>query len=124
MVDTVGLVAQFLEVRKGGPDDLLFSCFKVEKDQVVWLDRRVKEDTARKYLREALSRASIPAAEKFTLHSLKTGSVSEARNSGLASEAEINRHARWSMTRMVDRYHEPSLDSLLRASKALAINGF
>ena len=124
VVNTVGLVAQFLEVKMDGPDDLLFSNFKLDKGQVVWLDRPMKEDTAKKYLREALSRAGIPNSEKYTLHSLKTGSVSEARNSGLVSETEVNRHARWAMTKMVDRYHEPSMESLLNASRALSIIRF
>ena len=82
----------------------------------------MKEDVARKYLKMALASAGVVEPSQYTLHSLKTGSVSEARNSGLASETEINRHARWAMGKMVDRYHDPSFESLLRASKALTIN--
>ena len=72
----------------------------------------MKEDTARKYLKETLSRAGIPDPGKYTLHSLKTGLVAEARIYGLVSETEVNRHARW--VKMVDCYCEPSFDSLLK----------
>ena len=120
----MGLVQQYLQLRKGGPEDLVFSCFREHNGMVSWLDKNVQEDSARKYLKVALANAGVADPEKFTLHSLKTGSVSEARNSGLVTETEVNCHARWAMSKMVDRYHEPSLESLLKASKALAINRF
>ena len=120
-INTVGLVAKFFELRKGGPEDLVFVCFKEHKE-AVWLQKHVKEDTARQYLREALLHAGISNPEKFTIHSLKTGSVSEARNSGLVLETEVNRHAKWAMSKMVDRYHDSSVEILLKASHALAIN--
>ena len=121
-INFVDLLKKYLILRKGSPEDFVFATFRELKGRVVWLDQHVREDVARKYLKLGLASAGVEEPSQYTLHSLKTGSVSEARNSGLASESEINRHARWAMSKMVDRYHDPSFESLLRASKALAIN--
>ena len=121
-MNSVGLISSFIEARNGGPEDLLFSNVKWgKKKKLVDLKTLVTNDTASKCLREALTRSGTPG-EVYTLHSLKTGSVSEARNSGRCSVSEVNRHARWRMKKMVDRYHNLSLEAKLRATKALDIN--
>ena len=74
-----------------------------------------------KCLREGLARSGTPGAQ-FTLHSLKTGLVSEARNSSRCSKSELMRNVLWASNDMVDYYHNQSLEVKLRASKALDID--
>ena len=122
MVNSVGLFERFLQVTDGQPEDLLFTNVKWGKGRkLVDLRTPVSNDTALKCLREALTRSDSPG-DTFTLHSLKTGSVSEARNSGWCTVTEVNRQARWAMKDMSDRYHSLSLEAKLRASSALDIN--
>ena len=102
-INSVDLLKKFLVLRKGSPEDFVFASFREVQGRVFWLDKHVKEDVARKYLKMALASAGVVEPSQYTLHSLKTGSVSEARNSGLASVAEINHHTRWSLSKMVDR---------------------
>ena len=69
----------------------------------------------------ALDKVDLPGGH-FSLHSVKTGAFSEARNSGKVSLSVLERHARWVARKMVDRYFSRALKVNLRATRALRIN--
>ena len=120
-VDSVGVICRYLEARSGQPKDYLFTNLRKVKNGFLCLDTTVTSDNAVKCLREGLTRSGSPG-EKFTLHSLKTGSVWEARNSKRCSVSELRRHVRWVSKDMADRYHCQSIAAKLKALKALDNN--
>ena len=85
------------------------------------LNTVVTYDSCMKCLREALDRVGLRGKD-FTLHSIKSGAFSEARNSGKVGLSVLRRHARWVAQKMVDRYHKRSLANSLEATRALKIN--
>ena len=80
----------------------------------------ISYNCALKEFRSALSSVGLDG-KKFSLHSLRTGGLSEAANSGLCSVAQLRRQGRWSSDKMADYYHKMSLDMKLQASRALNI---
>jgi len=73
-------------------------------------------------VRKLLNKAGISMDNSFSLHSFRVGAVSEAVNSGLISDADVQRHARWKSLDNVYRYNCQSLESQLRASRILLIS--
>ena len=120
-VFSVGIIQKYLKFRNGEPTDFLFTNFRLAKKRVACLNTVVTYDTCLKCLREAMDRVGLRGKD-FTLHSVKTGSFSEARNSGKVALSVLRRHARWGARSMGDRYHKRSLAISLEATRALKIN--
>ena len=73
-------------------------------------------------VRDLLSRAFVSVGTSFSLHSFRVGAVSESVNSGLISDSDIQRHARWNSLEMLYRYRCQTLESQLKASRLLLIS--
>ena len=70
-------------------------------------------------LRDALSSIG-ENGDDFSLHGIRTGALSEVANSSMKiPRDDIRRHGRWKSDKMVDQYHELSLEKKLAPSKAL-----
>ena len=85
------------------------------------LDTVLSYDNYLKWFHSALDKVDLPG-DDFSLHSVKTGAFSEARNSREVSLSVLERHARWVARKMVDRYFSRSLEVNLQATRALRIN--
>ena len=59
----------------------------------------------------------------FSLHSIRTGSLSEAANSEKVSKSDLQRHTRWKSS-MVSYYHKLSLEKKLSVTKSLKLYSF
>ena len=121
LVFCVGIVKKYLAVRGGSPQDFFFCNFRVNQGKIVMLDTVISYDNCLKLFRMALNKVDLPGYD-FTLHSVKTGAFSEARNSGKVSLSVLERHVRWVARKMVDRYFSRSLEVNLQATRALRIN--
>ena len=73
-----------------------------------------------KLFREALDAIGL-VGKDYSLHSVRTGALSEAANSEDVDKDDLRRHGRWKSLNMVDYYHELSLKKRLSAVKSLAI---
>ena len=71
-------------------------------------------------LRSSLSMLGLDG-KLFSLHSPRTGALSEAANSKKVEKDDLQRHVRWKSAGMVEYYHKLSLDKKLSASRALNI---
>ena len=101
--------------------DWLFPNFKVGKNKsMVFVDKHVSYNNMLKLFREALDAIGLDG-KSFSLHSLRTGALSEAANSEKVDKDDIQRHGRWKSSNMVDYYHELSLEKRLSAVRSLAI---
>ena len=106
-------------VSKLGDSKFLFPNFRVEKKKIVFLEKSVSYSNMLKLLRSSLDKIGLEG-KAFSLHSLRTGALSEASN-GSVDKVALQRHARWKTPNMVDYYREISLDKKLEASRALAL---
>ena len=93
-VFSVGIIRKYLEFRDGAPTDFLFTNFRLNKKRMACLNTVVTYDSSLKCLRQALDRVGLRGKD-FTLHSIKTGAFSEARNSGKVGLSVLRRHARY-----------------------------
>ena len=61
--------------------------------------------------------------DDFSLHSPRTGAVSECVNTGAVQRENIARHVRWKNgnVQMVDYYNQMSIEKRLEPSKALKL---
>ena len=75
-------------------------------------------DNMLKLLRTSLDEIGLNGRE-YSLHSLRSGSLSEAANSSV-ERTLLQRHGRWKSDQMVNYYHQLSLDKRLAAPRALA----
>ena len=73
-------------------------------------------------VRDLLSRAAVSVGTSFSLHSFRVGAVSESVNSGLISDSDIQRHARWNSLEMLYRFRCQTLESQLKASRLFLIS--
>ena len=121
MVPCVDIVKRFMEVRGGSPGDLLFTNFRVVQGSVQVLDTVITYENFLKLFRAALVKADLPGVS-FSLHSVKSGAFSEARNSKTVKVSVLRRHARWVSRKMVDRYFSMDLQTCLQPTRALRIN--
>ena len=100
----VAIVRSYLVARGGQPGEFLFCNFSKAKGGVVrFLNTPLTHSFAVKLLREGLYMSGF-IADYVTLHSLKTGGVSEACNNGCPRNL-LTRHTRWTAKNMVDYYH-------------------
>ena len=101
----------------------LFTNFRIEKKgkRIACLNKVITYDNCLKCLREVMDRVGLVGRD-FTLLSVKTGSFSEACNSGKVELSLLRRHARWVSRSMEDRYHKRSLAASLEPTRALKIN--
>ena len=98
----------------------LFPNFKKGKNgKIKFLNEKVSYDNMLKCLREGLASIKLADSQKYSLHSLRTGAVSEAVNSNRVDKETIQRHVRWKSPEMVQHYAELSLEKKLEASLAL-----
>ena len=104
---------------KLGDSKFLFLNFQVEKKKIVFLEKAISYSNTLKLLRTGLDKIGLEG-KAYSLHSLRTGSLSEASN-GSVDKVALQRHARWKTPNMVDYYREISLDKKLEASRALAL---
>ena len=84
------------------------------------LDSNVSYDNMLKTLQLSLSEIGLDG-KTFSLHSIRTGGLSEAANSGSVSNSDLQRHVRWKSSSMVDYYHQHSLDKRLSVSRSLKL---
>ena len=70
-------------------------------------------------MRRALDDIGLTGKD-FSLHSIRTGALSECANSNVDHQI-LQRHGRWKSSSMVNHYHQLSLDKKLQATRALAI---
>ena len=106
-------------VTKLGDAKFLFPNFRLEKKKIVFLEKRVSYSNILKLLRAGLDKIGVDG-KAYSLHSLRTGSLSEASN-GSVDKVSLQRHARWKSANMVDYYREIPLDKKLAASRALKL---
>ena len=117
-VDVVAIVRAYMAARGGEPEEFLFSnCSKAKGGVINFLNTPLTASYASKLLRDGLYLSGF-IADLVTLHSLKTGAVSEACNNGCPRHL-LQRHCRWSSKSMVDYYHSQSLEVKLKACKYL-----
>ena len=60
----------------------------------------------------------------YSMHSLRTGALSEAVNAKNVDKEVLKRHGRWKSANMVDYYHELSLEKCLEAVQSLFIYNY
>jgi len=121
LIDPVKLARNYLNLL---PSEVkwLFPSFRLgKKKSIVFLKNQVSYSNMLNLLREALS--SIGENEDdFSLHGIRTGALSEVANSSKKiSRADIKRHGQWKSDKLVDQYHELSLEKKLAPSKALKL---
>ena len=88
-----------------------------------FLDHPISYNAALGQFREALDEIGMEG-KQFGLHSMRTGAVSEAANSGNCDLKDIRRHGRWKSGTMPSYYRKLDLKNKLKASEALKINRF
>lgn len=101
----------------------LFANFRLQGKfkKISFIDKPLSYGNCLKLLREALDSIG-EAGKSFSLHGLRTGSLSEAANSSRkVCRDSLKRHGRWKAVEMVDSYHELSMENKLGPSKTLGI---
>ena len=117
-VDVVAIVRSYLVAMGGQPGDVLFTNFtRAKGGGVRFLNTPLSGSNVVTLLREGLYMSGF-IADHVTLHLVKTGAVSEARNNSCPRNL-LCRHARWLAKNMVDYYHSQSLYVKLKACKYL-----
>ena len=120
--DPVRIIKDYASKIEGAP--WLFPNFKVGKNKTMaWVDKPVSYNNMLKLFREALDEIGLDG-KSFSLHSVRTGALSEAANSEDVDKDDLRRHGRWKSLNMVDYYHELSLEKRLAAVKSLSIYNF
>ena len=120
--DPVAIIRGYIRSLKNisRDDGLLFPAIEVRNKKFLALKKPVSYGASLKCLRDALSAIGYDGM-KFSLHSPRTGGLSEAANSGKCSMESLRRHGRWSSCKMPDYYHKQSLEKLLSVSKSLSL---
>ena len=120
-IDPVSLIQDYLK-KLSSQVTWLFPSFRIGKEQsMIFLNKPISYNNMLSLLREALSSIG-EKGEEFSLHSIRTGSLSEVANSDRnVPRSDIMRHGRWKSLQMVDHYHELLLAKKLAPSKALKI---
>ena len=97
----------------------LFPNFRKGKaGKLIFQEKPVSFDNMLKLLRQGLDGIGMEG-KMFTMHSVRTGALSEAANSGVCDREGLKRHVRWSGVGMVDHYHKYSLERRLKPCFAL-----
>ena len=117
--DPVNLIQNYVAKLEGTP--WMFPNFRISKNQrISFLQSRVTYNNMLNLLRSSLSMLGLDG-KLFSLHSPRTGALSEAANSKKVERDDLQRHVRWKSAGMVEYYHKLSLDKKLSASRALNI---
>lgn len=82
---------------------------KGKQNSVVLRKGPVSYSNMLKLLREALDNIGLEG-KKFSLHSIRIGSVSEAANKTNVDRSALARHTRWKNAEMINVYHKLSLE--------------
>ena len=100
--------------------DFAFPNFKRGKNGcLVFKQGAVTYSNMLNILRRSLDAVGL-CGRNYSLHSLRTGSLSEAANANVDKQI-LQRHGRWKSSSMVNYYHQLSIDKKLAASKALSL---
>ena len=121
--DPVEIIMSYIEkLPSSSPQSQwLFPNFRSGKGKsIVFLEKPVSYDNMMKLFRQGLDSLGLDG-KSFSLHSVRTGAVSEAVNSGTCDRETIKRHVRWASVEMVDHYHKFSLENKLKPCRALSI---
>ena len=99
----------------------LFPNYRLGKNRaIVFIDKPVSYSNTLKLFRQALTNIGFDG-NSYSLHSLRTGALSEAANAKNVDKEVLKRHGRWKSANMVDYYHEMSLEKRLQAVQSLSI---
>ena len=116
--DPVGLIKTY--VSKLVDSRFLFPNFKKGKNgTIIFKSDFVSYSNMLNLMRRALDDIGLTGKD-FSLHSIRTGALSECANSNVDQQI-LQRHGRWKSSSMVNHYHQLSLDKKLQATRALAI---
>lgn len=119
--DPVEIIRTYFNFISSKKSKWLFPNIRMLKGRKIdLLDSHVSYDNMLKTLRFSLSEIGVDG-KAYTLHSLRTGGLSEAANSGSVSNSDLQRHVRWKSSTMVDYYHQHSLDKRLSVSRSLKL---
>ena len=117
--DPVAIIKDY--VNKIGDTEWLFPNFRLGKNKsIVFIDKPVSYNNTLKLFREALCSIGLDG-KLYSLHSLRTGALSEAANAENVDKEVLQRHVRWKSPGMVDYYHELSLEKRLKTVRSLSI---
>ena len=117
--EPVQLIKSYISKLDGTP--WMFPNFRIDKNKrISFLQSRVSYNNMLSLLRNSLSLLGLDG-KLFSLHSPRTGALSEAANSNKVDKDDLQRHVRWKSSGMVDYYHKLSLEKKLSSSKALNI---
>ena len=102
----------------------LFPNFRLAKGKKIKiLDVHVSYGNMLQQLQSSLTKIGFEG-KTFSLHSVRTGSLSEAANSEKVSKSDLQRHTRWKSPSMVQYYHKLSLNKKLSVSRSLKLYSF
>ena len=90
-----------------------------KKGKIEFKPSSVSYSNMLKLLRSSLDKIGL-IGQDYSLHSLRTGALSEAANSNI-DRSLLQRHGRWKSSQMVNHYHKLSLGNRLAPTLALAI---
>ena len=117
--DPVVLIKNYVAKLEGTP--WMFPNFRIGRNQrISFLQSKVTYNNMLSLLRSSLSLLGLDG-KLFTLHSPRTGALSEAANSEKVEKDDLQRHVRWKSAGMVNYYHQLSLEKKLSSSRALNI---
>ena len=117
--DPVAIIKDYFV--KIGDSEWLFPNFRMGKNKaIVFIDKPVSYNNTLKLFREALDNIGLDG-KLYSLHSLRTGALSEAANSENVDKEVLQRHGRWKTPSMINYYHEMSVEKRLKAVRSLSI---
>ena len=117
--DPVAIIKAY--VGKVGNSEWLFPNFRLGKNKAIDLvNKPVSYNNTLKLFRQALNDIGLDG-KLYSLHSLRTGALSEAANAENVDKEALQRHVRWISANMVDYYHEMSLEKRLATVRSLSI---
>ena len=97
----------------------LFPNFRISKNQSIFcFQTRVSYNNMLSLLRSSLKMLGLDG-KLYSLHSPRTGALSEAANAKDVDKDDLQRHVIWKSAGMVNYYHQLSLEKKLSSSKAL-----
>ena len=127
-INAVQIIAKYIARLGYEEDGFLFPSLKsvpvCKKDlkvrRTVVLLKPISYSNTLKEFRSVLDSIGL-IGRNYSLHSPRTGGLSEAANSGRCSQNQLKRHGRWSSVKMADYYHKMLLEMKLQASRSLGI---
>ena len=120
-MNPVTIVESYMEKLNGS--QFLFPSFRPGKEgALVFLGKPVSYKNQLDLFRKSLDNIGLKG-DDFSLHSPRTGAVSECVNTGAVQRENIARHVRWKNgnVQMVDYYNQMSIEKRLEPSKALKL---